>query len=671
MSGIVGIYNLDGKPVEDESLRRMVDRLAHRGSDGADIWCDDSVGLGHRLLWTTPESMLEQLPLKDRTGNLILTADARIDNRDELISALSLNDRPAEKITDSDLILAAYEKWGRDCPGKLIGDFAFAIWNKRKQVLFCARDYMGVKPFYYHYQPGKLFVFASEIKGLFCLDVVPRKVNDAKVGIYLCQLSGFAKLKPDTFYQDIFRLLPAHWMEVSTKGIASDSFWDLDTEAKKIQQCLKTDAEYVEEFRQRFTEAIACRLRSAYPVASTLSGGVDSSSVSCVARNLLREKDSNAELLTIYADCETPSTDETAFVKTILAQGGFKHCVAKVGNPIEAAQTVTPWLDQPVQMPTPAMLLAIVREVQQQGARVVLTGHDGDTIVSHGTDYPHELVELGEWEKVRYIVESRFQNSKDKSDDSLTKEIELELYGYVLPYLKQLVKRFEFKKYIKSLNRIANDWFFPTRRILGLIRRSIYHKKNYFKWKSYNSNINNGFTNQLDLARLLRDEYNYQFGYLPSEYLNHYRGITSGNIQEASEQVDSISAGVSIEARHPFLDKRLIELCLAAPAHLKFCNGFGRGVMRRAMKDILSEEVRRRRSKVDFYGFIINKIESAESSLIVNLLLEQKLKLSDYLNTNALQKDYQDLANSAAKWQQNRRGARMINCVIYLSLWFK
>ncbi|NEO43460.1 MAG: lasso peptide isopeptide bond-forming cyclase [Moorea sp. SIO4A3] len=667
MSGIVGIYNLDGRPVEREKIGRMVDVLAHRGPDGAEVWCDDSsVGLGHRMLWTTPESLLEQLPLKDRTGNLILTADARIDNRDELIYALKLNDRPADKITDSDLILAAYDKWGRDCPGKVIGDFAFAIWDKRKQLLFCARDYMGVKPFYYYYQPGKLFVFASEIKGLFCLDAVPRNVNEAKVGIYLCQLSGFAKLKPDTFYQDILRLLPAHWMEVSEKGIESQSFWDLDAEAKKIQQTLKTDADYIEEFRKRFTEAIGCRLRSAYPVASTLSGGVDSSSVSCVARNVLRDKDSDAELLTIYSDCDTPSADETAYVDTVLAQGGFNHHVAKVGNPISAAQTVTPWLDQPVQMPTPAMLLAIVREVKQQGARVVLTGHDGDTIVSHGRDYPHELLALGEWEKVLKIVEGRYQNKSDSA-----KDIESDLYNYLLPYGTELVKKLAIKNYINLFFRPGKYWNISPKKTIKIVLQSIYHNFRRVNLNKFNGSISNQFAKSIKLGKLLQDEFNYQFGYLPTEYLNHYRGITSGNMQEASEQIDGISAAVSIEPRHPFLDKRVIELCLAAPAHLKYCNGLGRGVMRQAMKDILSEEVRQRKSKVDFYGFIINRMKTTESSIIKNLLLEQKSKLSHYLNTNAVQENYQKLSKSAAKWQQRRREARIINCAIYLSLWLK
>jgi len=667
MSGIVGIYYLDGRPVERETLGRMVDILAHRGPDGADVWCEGSVGLGHRLLWTTHESLLEKLPLVDQTGDLVLTADARIDNRDELICALSINDRPAEKITDSQLILAAYEKWGQQCPEKLIGDFAFAVWDGRKRVLFCARDHMGVKPFYYYYQPGKFFAFASEIKGLLCLPEVPCKVNEAKVGIYLCQLSGFAQLKTDTFYHDILRLPPAHWMELSERGLEFQSYWDLDAEAKKIQIQLKSDSDYVEAFRERFTEAIVCRLRSAYPVVSTLSGGLDSSSVSCVARNLLRQQNPEAELLTVYADCGVPSTDEKDYVNTVLAQGGFKHHIAPVSSPIGSAQTVTPWIDRPVQMPTPAMLLAIVQSVQQQGARVLLTGHDGDTIVSHGQDYPNELVELGEWSCLKSIVETRIKNRKNESDTSLKKEIEGELYQYVLPYLKELVKNFKIKSYIKVLERVSQEWSFPTRRILGLIKRSIFPKRQRVAWQSYNAHINADLARQIDLDGLLQAEFDYQFGYLPSEYLNHHRGITSENMQDINDQVDGMSAALGIEPRHPFLDKRVVELCLAVPAHLKFCNGFGRGVMRRAMKDILPEEVRRRGSKVDFYGFIIPGMETDERELIEELL-EGQSELSSYVDSHALYQEYQEFSKSAAPWQQRSRGARMIACVIFLSM---
>ncbi|MGA3360029.1 MAG: hypothetical protein ABSC87_07465 [Halobacteriota archaeon] len=124
MSGIAGIYHVDGKTVDPSELRRMTERLAHRGPDGSDTWHEGPIGLGHLMLWTTPESLHEKLPLV--SGALGITSDARIDNRDELITALNIATPPAE-ITDSALTLAAYERWGESCVEHLIGDFAFAI----------------------------------------------------------------------------------------------------------------------------------------------------------------------------------------------------------------------------------------------------------------------------------------------------------------------------------------------------------------------------------------------------------------------------------------------------------------------------------------------------------------------------------------------------------------
>jgi asparagine synthase (glutamine-hydrolysing) len=128
------------------------------------------------MLWTTPESPAEQLPLVSSSGDLVITADARIDNRDELISALGLTDRRPAQITDSELILSAFVKWGEHCPEKLLGDFAFAIWVGHRRQLFCARDHFGVKPFYY-YLSDKMFAFASEIKAIVSLSEIDRPIN--------------------------------------------------------------------------------------------------------------------------------------------------------------------------------------------------------------------------------------------------------------------------------------------------------------------------------------------------------------------------------------------------------------------------------------------------------------------------------------------------------------
>ena len=149
MSGIGGIYQVDSRAVNREDLECLAEALAHRGPDGSGLWHQGPVGLVQRLLWTTPESCQEKLPLVSRTEDLVLTADARLDNRQELIGVLGLDHRPSGEITDSELILAAYERWGEECPQHLVGDFAWVLWDGRHQTLFAAWDHFGAKPFYH------------------------------------------------------------------------------------------------------------------------------------------------------------------------------------------------------------------------------------------------------------------------------------------------------------------------------------------------------------------------------------------------------------------------------------------------------------------------------------------------------------------------------------------
>ncbi|MEO1340667.1 MAG: asparagine synthetase B, partial [Cyanobacteria bacterium J06635_13] len=252
MSGIVGIYQRCGRVVESEQLGSMVDSLLHRGADGSNIWRESNVGMGHLMLWTTPESLLEQLPWADSQTDTVITADARIDNRQELISLLGLKgDR--DKITDSSLILKAYHKWGEKCPAKLIGDFAFAIWDARHRRFFCARDPMGIKPFYY-YCSGSVFAFASEIKALLRLSAVEPQLNELRVAY---QLAGFLEDEEVTFYENIWRLKSAHSLIVNQESKKLEQYWALDPD-QRIK--LSSHQEYTAAFKELFTEAVHCRL---------------------------------------------------------------------------------------------------------------------------------------------------------------------------------------------------------------------------------------------------------------------------------------------------------------------------------------------------------------------------------------------------------------------------
>ena len=142
MSGITGIFRRDGQDVDQADINNMNDKISHRGPDGSRIWCEGQVAFGHQMLHTTPESLQEILPFEDKESGLVITADARIDNRKSLSLKLGIEDN--KYVSDSYFILKAYEKWGEKCPEKLLGDFTFAIWDENRETLFCARDHMGV-----------------------------------------------------------------------------------------------------------------------------------------------------------------------------------------------------------------------------------------------------------------------------------------------------------------------------------------------------------------------------------------------------------------------------------------------------------------------------------------------------------------------------------------------
>ena len=394
MSAIVGFYGRDGQPVDRADLERMTESLAHRGPDGAGVWHIGPVGLGHRMLWTTPESLHEQLPLTGKKGDLVITADARIDNRDELITALGLAQWSHGEITDSELILRAYEQWGEDSPKRLLGDFAFAIWDERRQALFCARDHCGVKPFYY-YQSARALIFASEIKALLSTREVPRRLNPVRVADYL---AGIFEDRTSTLYRDILRLPAGHSMTVRGRESRVQPYCWLDP-SREIR--LRSDDEYADAFRDQFTDAVRCRLRSAFPVGSLLSGGLDSSSIVGAARRVLAEDGRRLHTFSAIFPglpaSDLPKIDERPFMEAVLAMSGLTpHYVhADRLSPLSELDRVFWHEDEAFLAPNLYMHWALYRAAHQQSVRTLLDGVDGDTTVSHGLDYLSELAGAG------------------------------------------------------------------------------------------------------------------------------------------------------------------------------------------------------------------------------------------------------------------------------------
>jgi asparagine synthase (glutamine-hydrolysing) len=643
VSAIVGLYNTDGKPVDRGDVNRMLDRLAHRGSDGSGLWSKGSIGLGHRMLWTTPESLHEKQPFLNQNDDLAITADARIDNREELIAALDLTDPAPKSIPDSQLILAAYEKWGERCAEKLLGDFAFVIWDKRKQALFCARDHFGVKPFYYYFLSGRFFVFASEIKALLSHPGISCKINEARIAEYLASMFDD---KTITFYAGIVRLPPAHCLIIDRHGMQLRSYWSLDP-SRELR--LDSDDAYAEAFREIFIKAVLCRLRNAFPVASSLSGGLDSSSVSCVAQRLVAQQDgSQLRTFSIVFD-QVAQCDERPFINTVLAKGGFEaRYISGDGiGPLKDIEEILWYQDEAFYAPGLFSTWQLYRSASEQGVRILLDGHDGDGTVSHGDGRLHELAQAGRWATL--TTEAR----------GLAK-----VYGapfgkivssYVWHYnLDPLLSRSQVCTRIRSISR-------------SLRRRMCFDNfpSDQPPWKAI---VNPDFAQRIGLGERYRTWRQAQPSGARSEREMHYRTLAAGLQPFALEVFDKAAAAFSIEPRYPFWDKRLVEFCLALPSEQKLYGGWSRIVLRRAMADFLPSEIQWRVAKTDFlpsfsHGLLVHERERLHAVVLSNLEL-----IEDYVDTLALRRLHELLLRqrSRGKLQEILALWRVVSLALWL-----
>ncbi|NMG05975.1 lasso peptide isopeptide bond-forming cyclase [Brasilonema sp. UFV-L1] len=667
MSGIMGVYYLDERPVDRQDLGQMVEILKHRGPDGADIWVEGSVGLGHRMLWTTPESLLEKLPFINQTGNLVITSDARIDNRDELINKLQFENSPAEKITDSQLILAAYEKWGEQCPENLLGDFAFAIWDKRQQSIFCARDHFGVKPLYYYHQLDKGFVFASEMKALFCLPQVPRRLNEVRIADYLALMM---EDKAITTYQDILRLPPAHSMIVTQSGMKMWSYWELDRH-REIK--MDSDEAYAEEFRRIFTEAVRCRLRSAFPIVSQLSGGLDSSAVTCVARDLLTKK-KKTSLHTISTIFDTiTECDERPFINAVLEQGGFipHYIQGEDFGPLSNLDYIFQYEDEALLGPSHFYHWNLNRTLKKLGLRISLDGFDGDTTVCHGATRLTELARQGNWKTCIQEIKA-FSPHFNLSPYAVFR-------NYGLPHLKDLAKNFRWIAFFQGV-RLIHKHFGVSRQLLirnhaikpfvEQVRQLWQHKQTKFanSFVSQTPLVKRNFAERIDL-----DERIQKLDALSEEPLTvreyHWRGLTQGILPYTLEQIDQYAAMFSLEVRHPFMDKRLIEFCLALPCEQKLYQGWGRMVMRRALEGILPEKVQWRGGKADLTANFNDGLLRRDRQLLDEVMSHQIKYLEKYINSDFLQAIYQRMISAENEVRED--DMTVIWQAVILALWLE
>jgi asparagine synthase (glutamine-hydrolysing) len=591
MSGIAGIFDLTGNVASESELRGMLHTLRHRGPDRVFPQSGTGVVLGHCALHNVAETAAAPLC----RGELIITADARIDNREELIGSLG-EQRTA---SDAELILSAYRKWGEDCPRHLTGDFAFAIGDERRQVLFCVRDHFGVKPFYY--LPGaRRFSFASEVKALLTLPEASGEIDEARIADFL---AGLPLESQRTLYPDILRLPPRHSLSISRDGTRLREYW-------RLEPLTVIPASVSDEFLHLFESAVAVRLRGAQRVAAMLSGGLDSSSIASVAARLCSDGGLGALPTFSLVFDRTPQWSERPYIDAVLRSGDFAPFLIDADelSPFAGLDQALAEQDGPFQANGMAFSQTLYQTAADQGVRILLDGYGGDEVVSHGYG------RLGELAKARRLL-SLWREARGIANVHGDKAWRV-FSGHMR----------------RSGGRVGRIW----NRLA-----STSAKAPRPAWEKF---INPDFANRTATMERFRDHRRAGGASFGSEAAQHASVLRSNRVSQSFEILDKAAAARGIEPRYPFWDRRLVEFCLSIPSEEKLAEGWSRLVLRRAVKGIVPESVRWRRDKLDFGPHLIRGMLEQDRGRIERTLGDRNA-LGAFVNLTAVAAAYRRIAD--------------------------
>ena len=583
MSGIVGVFNLDGRTVEPSELKGLAAASAHHALDGEDYWIGSTAGIGHQHSRVTPESLTERQPLPSPSGTAV-AFDGRLDNRQEVLDACPSNvGWPEAVCSDAALALAAYSQFGEAFVARLNGDFALALCDSTRRRLLLARDRMGARALYYCPLPGTL-LFASEIKSLLAHRAVrSRPDEDALADLVLDGYSDGTR----TCFQGVYSVPPGHVLIVTTDGRVLRQHWDFDS-AREIRY--RSFEDYAQCFRTLFAESVRRRLRSDRPVAVSVSGGLDSSSIFCQARALITSGAAPAELrgfaLTFPGNA---AADEVAYLDQVETASGLpivRQAVSALRLLTDAERTIwhmeMPGLTWDVQ----SVLLATAR---QSGCTVVLDGFFGDQILSDQA-YLVDLFRRGRWLMVRRHL---------RECDAWMTDVEPGLFGRQLRsrLVRALPPRWLFRFVKKRTSRRRFRRRLPAWYTAKFLERAI----------------------ERSLSRPNLDR---KFASSHAEQL--YRNATSGFCQVQTHRSNATGLMHGLEVAYPFRDRDLVAFLMAIPGDMINRDGVPKALLRHAMQGILPDAIRQRRWKADFTG-AGNRAIVSEYPAILRLLTRDSL----------------------------------------------
>jgi asparagine synthase (glutamine-hydrolysing) len=396
VSGVCVVTTFDGATVDLDTLGPMLAAAPYRGMDGTGSWFGDGAGMAQQLLRATGDEVAA--PIVD--GELVVVADARIDNRQELLAALRDARRDA---TDAQLIAAAYRRWGASFAAHLLGDFAIVIWDDQARTLVAARDPMAMRMLAYHHTPRRTVV-ATEVKQVLAGPDVPVRIDEAHVA---ADLIGHLGRPSWSAFEDVHVLAPGHLLKIDQGGLHIQAFWSPDPEHRIWH---RQPGDYADHLRELFADAVAARIRTDRTVGVLLSGGVDSGSVAATAGWLLAQ---GAAMPGIHACTwvfdELREADERDVARAIVEPFGFAHSeiVADDLWPLRDFPAHGPPRDEPFIGAFQPMIDAGLETLRRAGARVVLGGDRGDLVIGW-TGFRHlPLAKQRRWQELRTELEEQ------------------------------------------------------------------------------------------------------------------------------------------------------------------------------------------------------------------------------------------------------------------------
>jgi asparagine synthase (glutamine-hydrolysing) len=540
MSGIAGIINLEGAPIDRELLRSMADFMSYRGPDAQTTWSAGSVGFGHALLCTTPEHRKERQPCT-LDGQVWITADARVDGRDSLKQALGCRGRDGlADATDAELLLHTYHVWGEECVEHLLGDFAFAIWDGRQGRLFCARDHFGIKPFYYARLPDGL-VFSNTLNCIRLHPAISDRLDDLAIGDFL--LFGVSQEPSATCFADIRRLPPAHALTWSDGALRVRRYWSLPTGEEILY---KRNGDYLEHFRDLLRTAVQDRLRT-NRVAILMSGGMDSPALAATARELLKEQGGSFDLCahTIVYDRLIPDQErDYAGLAARKLDIPIHYLAGDDYQFLRQLDRLVGCTPEPSGDLFAAVFTDLMRQVAAQG-RVALTGYDGDAPLSMSLRAHYAgLLKAG---RLMHLA--------------------ADLGWYV--WVQSKMRPFRFFERVK--------------RRFGRSRQQDPGLPGWF---------NRAFAQRADLPTRWAQWNSCPSPVGPPARALAYRFLQQPGLQHLFEGYDPGVTRLPVEGRHPLMDLRLVRFLLALPP-VPWC--ISKWLIRKAFRGVLPEAVCERR----------------------------------------------------------------------------